>query len=55
VQVKLIGLGNELCGITFKVKVPDLPAAVVVLVGLEVNVKSTALTWKLWLTGVVAA
>jgi hypothetical protein len=55
VQEKLIGLGNELCGVTFKVNVPDLPAAMVVLVGLEVNVKSTALTWKLWLTGVVAA
>ena len=41
---KLIGLVNEPWGVTVKVYVPECPAVTVLLVGLEVNVKSAAFT-----------
>jgi hypothetical protein len=44
VQVKLIGLVNEPCGVTVTVNVPECPAVTVVLAGLEVNVKFAAFT-----------
>ena len=42
-QEKLIGLVNEPCGVTVSVNVPDCPAVIVLLVGLEVNAKSAAI------------
>jgi len=41
---KLIGLVNEPRGVTVKVEVPDCPAGLVTLLGLEDRVKSAAFT-----------
>jgi hypothetical protein len=44
VQEKLIGLVNEPCGVTVSVNGADCPPVIVLLVGLEVNMKSAAFT-----------
>ncbi len=51
-QASPIALVNEPCGVSVSVNIAGCPAVTVIVVELEVSVKS--LIWKLWLTGAAA-